>query len=118
MAWKHAKPDRSRTAALYILGKYKHPDSFVDVRGCDHLEGVDKSIRRAEIFERARNLCELRLAVCTPVAEEWHHTRAHFKMRCDCLDGGAAACRPCHRASHVQVGLRRAARAPGLQNAR
>jgi hypothetical protein len=85
--------------------------SFVSKDGHDVLFGIeDTRQRRAQIYNRAQNRCELRLSpYCVGIVrwfsrglEGWAHLDVEpHRNHCDCLENGACSCDPCHRWFHA-----------------
>lgn len=98
------KLDRSATKEAYASKRFLDKRSIVDMKGRDHLKGVDVEPFRRKIFERSQGLCEAGGCYTTFTWDtmEMHHQPAGYE-RYDSMESCFALCRECHRRKHVQV---------------
>ena len=93
MSRKVHKLDHALTASM----GYADKRSYRTIHGKEFLFGMDKSDRRAEIYQRDYGTCSYCGCFAGWDAGEWHHDPPLSKGGDDSMDGGKWTCRPCHR---------------------
>jgi 5-methylcytosine-specific restriction endonuclease McrA len=85
-------------------GRFKDRRSELALDGGQHLKGVDKSNRRAEIIARANHRCE-ECGKFLGLGGEWHHIVGGLGKK-DNIENALYLCNDCHtgpEGKHVQV---------------